>query len=137
MGARLTMESTGPAGAPTPSGPAVPPAQNFGMNTAQVFPAVGSIDSVRGEIDDAFADMKTFHNLEPDQVMRMCGGHSARLSEIRVQIQRIEAVARQWKPVREREVEPAIEELKTQFGIASRLHSVRELDWKMAGGGAT
>lgn len=135
MGTRIAMEPAGglvsvPGGVTPVAAPPIHP----GMNTSQMFPGVGSIDSVRAEVDDAFADMKTFHNLEPDEVMRMAGGHSARLSEIRVQIQRIEVVARQWKAVREREVEPTIDELKNQFMIASRLHSVRELDFKMAGG---
>lgn len=94
----------------------------------------GSIDTVRKEIDDAFADMKTFYQLEPDQIMRMAGGHSARLSEIRVRIQRIEDWQREWRNVRTREIEPAIEELERQYTIASRLHSVRELDFKMESG---
>lgn len=94
----------------------------------------GSIQTIRGEIDDAFADMKTFHNLEPDVVMRMAGGHSARLSEIRVRIMRVEDWAREWRDVRTREIEPTIEELRNQREIASRLHSVRELDFKMEGG---
>lgn len=93
-----------------------------------------SIDLVRKEIDDAFEDMKTFHNLEPDEVMRMAGGHSARLSAIRVKIFRVEDYKRQWKAIREREIEPAIAELANQYTIASRLHSVRELDWKMESG---
>jgi hypothetical protein len=50
----------------------------------------GSILTVRAEVDDAFADMKTFHNLEPDECMRMAGGHSARLSELRVKMMRVE-----------------------------------------------
>lgn len=107
------------------------------VQTTQVTPGIGSIESVRREIDDAFEDMKTFHNREPDEVMRMCGGHSARLSEIRVQIQRVEVYLRQWKPIRTAEIEPCLEELKNQFSIASRLQSVRELDWKMASGGQT
>lgn len=94
----------------------------------------GSIDTVRKEIDDAFADMKTFHNLEPDEIMRLCGGQSARLSEIRVRIQRVEDWQREWKNIRVREIEPALEELERQYTIASRLHSVRELDWKMESG---
>lgn len=130
-GGRITMEAA-PGAMPAPV--QQQPMQHPGMNTSQVFGVLGSIDSVRKEIDDAFADMKSFHNLEPDEVMRMCGGHSARLQEIRVQINRIEVVARQWKPIREREIEPAIDELKQQYLIASRLHSVRELDFKMAGG---
>lgn len=94
----------------------------------------GSIDTVRREIDDAFEDMKTFHNLEPDEIMRMCGGHSARLSEIRVRIQRTEDWNREWRAVRMNEVEAAISELERQYMIASRLHSVRELDFKMETG---
>lgn len=94
----------------------------------------GTVSSIRQEVDDAFADMKTFHQLEPDAVMRITSGHSARLSEIRVRIMRIEDFAREWKPVRTREVEPALEELERQYTIASRLHSVRELDYRMETG---
>lgn len=120
---------------------AAPPAQQgqaprmAPFDTSQYEPAIeGSIDTVRAEIDDAFADMATFHNLEPDECMRMAGGHSARLSFIRVRIMRIEDFKREWKNVRVREIEPAIEELANQYTIASRLHSVRELDWKMESG---
>lgn len=95
----------------------------------------GSIASVRAEIDDAFADMKKFHNQEPDEVMRLCGGHSARLAELRNRIQRVEDFDRQWKNVRTREIEPAVQELANQFQIASRLLSARELDWKLESGG--
>jgi uncharacterized membrane-anchored protein len=106
------------------------------LDTSRVFPEVGgSIDSVRGEIDDAFLDMKTFVNREPDEIMRLCGGHSARLAEIRVRIQRIEDFHRQWKPIRVREVEPTLEQLQNQFQVASRLHSVREHDWRVETGG--
>ncbi len=94
----------------------------------------GSIDTVRQEINDAYEDMKTFHNLEPDQVMRMSAGHSARLSELRTRCERIEDYKREWKNIRTRELEPTIDELKYQFSVASRLHSVRELDWRMESG---
>lgn len=105
------------------------------LKTDQYYQGIqGSIDSVRKEIDDAFADMKDFHNFEPDQVMRMVMGHSARLSELKVRIMRIEDFAREWKPIRVREVEPTLEELDRQYTIASRLHSVRELDYKIEAG---
>ena len=105
------------------------------MDTNRVYPEVGgSIESIRVEINDAFEDMKTFHNREPDEVMRLVAGHSARLSEIRVRIQRIEDVHRQWKNVRTREVEPTLDQLGQQFTIASRLHSVREFDYAVETG---
>lgn len=106
-----------------------------GLDTTRIYPQIdGSIDSVRVEIDDAFEDMKLCANSDPDEAMRLCGGHSARLSELRVRIQRVEDFHRQWKAIRTREIEPALEELANQFAIASRLHSVRELDWRMETG---
>lgn len=105
------------------------------LDTSVVFGQIGgSIDSVREEIDDAYKDMKTLHNEEPDRAMRMTSGHSARLSEIRVRIMRIEDFHPQWRNVRTREIEPTLEELERQWRNASRLHSVRELDWKMESG---
>lgn len=126
-----------PGGQPMPGGPQPGAGTTFAsvLDTSVVSVEVGgSIDSVRQELDDAFADMKEFHNREPDEVMRVAGGHSARLAELRGRIQRVEDRLRQWKPVRTREIEPALEELRNQFEIASRRHAVREFDWKMETG---
>lgn len=105
------------------------------MNSNVVNGILGSVNSVRAEIDDALADMREFHRSEPDQVMQAVSGHSARLVEIVIQISRIEVQQRQWKPIRE-EAERVISALKDQFQIASRAMFVRDLDFKMAGGGA-
>lgn len=105
------------------------------LDVTEVHPVIGgSLESVRKEVDDAFADMKTFLNEEPDRIMRIAGGHSARLSELRVRCMRIEDLRREWRDVRTRELEPCLEELERQYTIASRLHSVRELDWKIEAG---
>lgn len=105
------------------------------LDTTQVFPDVGgSIDSVRAEIDDAFNDMRMFHNREPDEVIRLISGHSSRLAELRGRIHRVEDFHRQWRGIRTREIEPALEELGKQFQMASRQLAVRELDWKMETG---
>ena len=105
------------------------------LNTSEVHPSIGrSIDQVRIEIDDAFADIKTFTNREPDEIMRMAAGHSARLSELRVKAMRIEDFRPEWKRIRQRELEPALEELQRQWAHGSRLHSVRELDWRIESG---
>lgn len=102
---------------------------------ASIDPTVGrSIEQVRAEVDDAFEQMKTFHNNEPDYCMRMASGHSARLSELRVKVMRIEDYKREWMNVRTRELEPCLHELEKQYNIASRLHSVRDLDWRMESG---
>jgi hypothetical protein len=105
------------------------------LDTSRVFPQVdGSMDSVRQEIDDAFADMKEFLQQEPDEIMKICAGHSARLSELRVRISRIEDFHRQWKNVRIREIEVALEEIQNQFSAASRLLSARDLDYRIERG---
>lgn len=129
-----TLLSPGPSAGQSPAS-GMPSAPMGPLNTSQVFPGIGgSIDSVRQEIDDAFADMRTFHNRQPDEIMRLCGGHSARMSELRVRIQRVEDFHRQWKGIRTREIEPTLEELERQYNTASRLHTVRELDFKMEAG---
>lgn len=93
-----------------------------------------SMNQVRVEVDDAFQDMETFVNREPDEIMRLSAGHAARLSYIRVRIMRVEDYARQWKDVRTRELEPCLEQLREQWAHGSRLHSVREFDWKVEAG---
>ena len=105
------------------------------IDTSQVIAELGgSIDSIRVEIDDAFKDMATFLNREPDEIMRMASSHSARLSWVRVQCLRIEDRYRPARDLRTRELEPVIEELAKQWAHGSRLHSVRELDWKIESG---
>jgi hypothetical protein len=99
-----------------------------------VIAGLGSINEIRKEIDDALADMRAFHRVEPDLVMRAVSAHSARLIEISIHIQRIEVVRREWKPVRE-EADRVLAELKNQFSVASRLFAMRQADWEMSGRG--
>jgi hypothetical protein len=101
----------------------------------EVDPVVGvSINQARQEVDDACADMETFVNREPDEIMRLAAGHSARLSTIRIRIMRIEDFRREWRDVRVRTVEPCLEQLDKQWAHGSRLHSVREFDWRVETG---
>lgn len=95
---------------------------------------LGTVVTIREEIDDILEHMREFCNLEPDDVMRLCSGYSARVSEIRIRIQRIEEHIPIWRRVRIQEAEPVLEELKQQFNIASRIVSVRQLDWDMQRG---
>lgn len=113
--------------------PAVTTAAAFDVNA--VYPELGlSVAQVRQEIDDAFDEMKGFVNREPDEVFRLVSGHSSRLAELRGRAQRIEDRAPIWKSIRTREIEPALDELNKQFQIASRLLTVRDLDWRMETG---
>jgi len=101
---------------------------------AQVYPGVGSIQSVRDEIDATLAAMREMHRLESDQVMRAVAGLTARLVELRINIVRMEVMAPIWKNLRTQELEPTLDELGRQYAIASRLHSVRELDYRISTG---
>lgn len=100
----------------------------------QPVAGLGTMADVRREIDDCLADMRDFHRAEPDQVMHAVSGHSARLVEIVIRIQRIEVMRREWKPVRE-EAQTVLAELKSQFQVASRILAQRKDDWEMSGRG--
>ena len=102
-------------------------------NQTKEYPGIGSIVSVRKEIDDVMADMGDFYRAEPDMVMAAVSAHGARLVEIIVRIQRIEVLVREWKPIRE-EAEKVLNELKSQFQIASRLTAIRQMDLQLSGG---
>lgn len=97
-------------------------------------PMHGSIDSVREEVDSALEHAKVFFQLNPDEAMRYAGGYSARMSELKVWIKRIEANIPGWRSVRTDEVEPCQEEMRFQYENHSRLHTAREFDWRVETG---
>lgn len=93
----------------------------------------GSLNSIRQELADAWADMATLVNRDPDEIMRICGGHAARVAELRKNCLKLD----EWRPARDlrvREIEPCLDELRWQWANGSRLHSTRELDWKIESG---
>jgi hypothetical protein len=136
MGEKLVMQpASQPTGVSVPSTPSAGALIPMPMLNERHPVVYASITEVRQEVDDAFADMKTFLSRNPDEIMRIARGHSARLSELRVRIMRCEDSTPQWRSVRQREIEPCLEELREQYACASRLESVRELDWKMESGG--
>lgn len=107
------------------------------FDPTEVHPEVGlSPVQARQEVDDALTEMQGFLNMNPDEVVRLAGGHTARLSQVAIWIRRIEGYqpTLHWKLIRTDEIEPAILELDRQFRNASRLESMRELDWKIESG---
>jgi hypothetical protein len=131
--ATMKLESSSPNGGLSGPPALVAQVQATTTNQTNVVPGLGSILSVRSEIDDVLADMKAFHRAEPDMVMSAVSAHGARLVEIIVQCQRIEVLRREWKPMRE-EADKVLAELKSQFQIASRLIAVRQMDVDMLRG---
>lgn len=90
--------------------------------------ALGTREQVQAEIDVMLAAVRDFWQLPPDQVMLSCAAYCARVTELEVQLHRIEAVDRTYKQVRTMQIHPLLEELDRQFKIASRLVEVRRQD---------
>lgn len=128
---KLTLETTKAGEAPQPM--ASMPQRMVAQNSKEV-PGLGSINSVRAELDSMFEKIRGFETSEPDETMVVCSALSARLSEIRMRIHRVESVLAYWKSVRTQEVDPAIEEVRFQYNLASRLLTQRQLDWDMSKG---
>lgn len=128
---KLEMRSAGgtPQQAPLALAHSAPP-----PSQAPAISGIGTIESVRQEVEDAYEDARTFFNREPDEVIRLVSGHCARLSYLRMRVGEIEAVNRQWRPTFNALTE-CLEELRNQFNYASRLLFSRELDWKIETGG--
>lgn len=88
---------------------------------------LGTVAQIRQEIDDVLADMRNFHQAEPDMVMEAVSAHGTRLLEIIIHIGRVEVMHREWKPIRE-EADRVLGELKFAFQVASRIVAIRGLD---------
>jgi hypothetical protein len=82
---------------------------------------------VEDEIDLMMRTVRTFWEMEPDQVMRMVAAMSARCTELAVHLHRLEG-KREWKQIRTMQVERLIAELDRQFKISSRQVELRRQD---------
>lgn len=93
--------------------------------------ALVSKQAVEEEIDLMLRTVRTFWELEPDQVMQSISALSARCTELGVHLHRLEG-KREWKQVRTLQVERLLAELDRQFKIASRMLEVRRQDLEMS-----
>ena len=98
-----------------------------------VRPGTQFVRQIQEELSTFYKRIQTFDCLEPDQVMVNLAGISGRACEIRAQLVRKED--RISQKLRTMEVEPLIEECDRQFKVWSRIQAIRELEWKMSGGG--
>lgn len=88
--------------------------------------------NMQAELDAYYAVMQQLNLMDPPEVMQKLSSFSARASEMRSQLVRVDA--RRSNTFRTREVDPFLEECDRQFKIHSRLQSFREFDWKMSTG---
>lgn len=88
--------------------------------------------AMRRELDTYWVSLRGFAEMEPDQVLIALSAFTARVGEMRTHCYR--DGGRLATRLRLDELEPFIEECDRQFKFHSRLQSIRELDWRMAGG---
>jgi hypothetical protein len=93
-----------------------------------------SREAVEAEIDLMLRAVRTFWEMEPDQVMRMCSAMTARCTELTVHLHRIEGSKREWTRIRTMQVIPLLAECDRQFKLASRLLEVRRQDIQLETG---
>lgn len=89
-------------------------------------------DNILDEIDSYYRRMKEFNDLEPTEVLQLLSSFSARASEIRSVLQRVDS--KRSYAVRTKHIDPFIEECDRQFKVHSRIQSIRETDFKLARG---
>lgn len=94
---------------------------------------LGTREEIQGELDYIASAARTFHELQPDQVLRMVSAFSARLTELKVLLVRNELLDRQYIKVRTMQVEVWIQELDRQWKTASRIVEIQRQDLALMG----
>lgn len=90
------------------------------------------IDDWRAELDDFYATMHNFPDMEPDEIFMFLSGASARASEMRSRLVRVES--RRNTYFRTSEIDPFLNACEFQFKLISRYQAVRDFDLRMTTG---
>lgn len=90
------------------------------------------IEGFKGELDAYFIVMKHFSQMEPTDILQALASFSARVSEMRGQLMRVDS--RKSTAFRTREIDPFLTECDRQFRLYSRIQSIREMEYKLSGG---
>lgn len=99
--------------------------------TRQETRNINSLDSFRAEIDSFYALMQEFKDLEIDEIFMSLAGISARVSEMRGLLQRMQTKAA--TNMKCQECDPLLAEVDRQFKDWSRSHQVKVDEWNMSG----
>jgi hypothetical protein len=93
---------------------------------------LGTREQIEAELDMIASSIRTFHRLQPDQVLKYCAGYTARLTELTVLLHRVESSNRQYTRLRTMQVQKYVEELERQWKTASRMVEIMRQDLEMA-----
>jgi hypothetical protein len=91
-----------------------------------------AVAAYRDELDDYYGQILQFVGMEPDQVLLIVSGVSARLIAIRAQL--VRSNSQRANKLRTGEIDPLLDHLKQQAQLHSRLITMRQLDWQLSGG---
>lgn len=105
------------------------PQKMFGLPIAPV----NDVGGWRQELDAYYVRMRDFGTIETDEIFAELAAFSARASEIRGWL--IRSQTRATNSFRTQEIDPFIAECDRQFKLWSRYQAVREMDFRLSGGG--
>ncbi len=83
------------------------------------------------EIDEYYEVLKQLNQMDVADVFRTLSAYSARASELRTRLSRVDT--KKAQSFRTREVEPFIEEIDRQYRYQSRNLTVMEIEMRLAG----
>jgi hypothetical protein len=106
------------------------PSQVGAFATGELRPmptSVGSHAEILLELAGVKAAIRTWHNKQPDEVIREASAYSARLTEVWTELRILEQYDRQFTQLRTMQVMPVIEEIDRQFRMqTSRIAMSRQ-----------
>lgn len=91
------------------------------------------LDGYRKEIDGYRKEMCELGARDPSDVFQRIAGWAARVSDIRATVYRDES--RRSTAFRTRDIDPFLDQCDFQFKVWSRIQAVREMEYKLTGGG--
>lgn len=95
---------------------------------------LGSRKEIENELDSILAAARCFSVKPSDVVMMECSAYLARLTELRVLLQRVEHGSREYARVRTTQVQPIADMIELQYKMASRLVEVARQDIELSRG---
>ena len=90
------------------------------------------VPELEEEIDAMLSDLIGADMELPDEVIRMCAGYMARLTELHVQIVRIEGGNRGYKWIRTQQIDKVENLIEFLYKSASRLVEIRRQDTELS-----
>lgn len=108
------------------------PAEKFAQIEVRNRSDHDGISGFREELDSYYQAMLLFNKMDPVEVFQTLSQFSARASEIRMGLMRVDN--RKNTSFRTHEIDPFISECDRQFKLHSRIQAIKEMDARLSGG---